>query len=438
MMHHRLKQVFGSVFTRLLVTILAAGLAITVMLIAGFIMIRIHGQEAFERNLRLYAEYLKQDLGDPPDEIQAREIARRSGLVIRFEHPEQRWQTGSLPRSLNLDRAWFHRHSSGLTFGNAKGHHFIRLDHGGGELTFITPGGPRPRELALWLPAALAVAMLTILGLAYFSIRQTLSPLRVLKSGVDQVAEGKLDHRIVENGARELRDLAAAFNAMAARIQQLMRNKEQLLLDVSHELRSPITRMKVQLEFLHGAEARESLRSDLGEMEAMIASLLESARLRHAAAINPTTVDMGDLIRSLLPEFDARPPGIEPGSLSAAPVSADPEKMKTVLRNLIDNAMKHSPADGPAVRLFLQETAATLEIVVEDRGEGIPEADLPHLFNPFYRVDDSRSRKTGGYGLGLSLCEAIVEAHGGSIDLISTLGEGTRARVALPRRTQPG
>ncbi len=433
-MRPRFKQLFGSVFTRLLVTILAAGLAITVMVIAGFIMIRIHSESAFDRNLMLYADYLKQDLGDPPDESRAREIARRSGMVIRFDHPRQTWQTGALPRFFNLDRAWVHHSSDGLTFGNSKGHHFIRLDHAGGKLSFIVPREPRRTELAIGFLVALALAMLTILGIAYFIIRQTLFPLRVLKTGVDEVGEGKLDHRIPEKGASELSDLAVAFNAMAARMQRLIRSKEQLLLDVSHELRSPITRMKVQLEFLDDAEARESLRVDLREMEAMVTALLESARLRHAATtLNQTTVNMGNLVSSLLPEFDSRSPGIDPGSLCAAPVTADPEKMKTVLRNLLDNAMKYTPADGAAVRISLQETPATLDIVVEDGGEGIPEADLPHLFHPFYRVDHSRSRKTGGYGLGLSLCKAIVEAHGGNIELTSTLGEGTRVRVAIPR-----
>jgi signal transduction histidine kinase len=439
MKRHPLKQLFGSVFTRLLVTILAAGLAITFMVIAGFITIRVHSQGAFERNLALYAEYLKQDLGNPPDEIRARDIARRSGMVIRFDHPNQTWQTGQLPRFLNLDRAWVHRHPSGLVFGNSKGHQFIRLPHGGGQLTFIAPRGPRRAALAVWFLAALALGMLAILGLAYFIIRKTLSPLRTLKSGVEEVGAGSLDHRIPAFGAVEFRDLAGAFNAMASRLQRLIRNKEQLLLDVSHELRSPITRMKVQLEFLDDAAARDSLGSDLGDMEAMVTTLLESARLRHAAAsLNPATVDMGRLIRSLLVEFDARPPGIVPGPLSAAPVKADAEKIKTVLRNLLDNALKHTPAEGPAVEISLTQAPDTLDIVVHDHGEGIPEADMPHLFDPFYRVDRSRSRKTGGYGLGLSLCKAIVDAHHGHLDLLSILGEGTRVTVSLPLGNEAG
>ena len=238
--------------------------------------------------------------------------------------------------------------------GNSKGHHFIRLAHGGGVLTFVAPRDVRRGELAIWFLAAMTVAMITILGAVYLFIRKTLNPLHTLKAGVNEVGAGRLDHRIPETGSSELRDLAQAFNSMAERLNRLLHSKEQLLLDVSHELRSPITRLKVQLEFLDDADARESLRSDLAEMEAMVAALLESARLRHtAAALSLKSVNMGDLIRSLVPEFKDRRPGVEPGPLVDTPVNADPEKMRIVLRNLLDNALKHTPEDGPAVSISM-------------------------------------------------------------------------------------
>jgi signal transduction histidine kinase len=430
----RVKRLFSSVFTRLLAVTLAAGLAITVTVIAGFLIIRVHSETAFERNLLLYTEYLVNDLGDPPDENRAREIARRTGLVIRFDHPGHSWQTGPLPRFFNFDRAWVHHHESGMQAGSSKGHHFIRMAHGGGQLTFIATRDIRHGERALWILVGMAAAMIMILGASYFYIRRVLSPLRTLKSGVDEVGAGRLDHRIPEVGHGELRDLARAFNAMTERLARLLRSKEQLLLDVSHELRSPITRLKVQLEFLDDAEARESLRSDLAEMEAMVTTLLESARLRHAAAaMNLETVNMGELIRSLVSEFKDRPPGVALGPIADQLVKADPEKIRIVLRNLLDNGLKHSPEDGSPVSISMTNKPDCLEIVIEDRGEGIPESALPHLFEPFFRPDISRSRKTGGYGLGLSLCKAIMDAHGGSIDLVTKSGEGTRATVTVPR-----
>ncbi len=428
-----LERLFRSVFTRLLVTTLTAGLAITFTVIAGFLVIRYHSETALERNLLLYTEYLVEDLGDPPDEDRAHEIARRTGMVIRFDRPGQSWQTGPAPRFFNLDRAWIHQHASGLQLGSSKGHHFVRLAHGGGDLTFIATRDAHHGEHAIWILAAMALAMGAILGAAYFYMRRLLYPLHTLKAGVDEVGAGRLEHRIPEAGHGELRDLAQAFNAMAERLSRLLHSKEQLLLDVSHELRSPITRLKVQLEFLDDAEARESLRSDVVAMETMVKTLLESARLRHAAAaLNLKAVNLGDLIRSLAADFKDRLPGIALGPLVDDPVAADPGKLRILLRNLLDNGLKHTPSDGPMVSIAMARKPDRLEIVVEDRGEGIPAAALPHLFEPFYRPDVSRSRKTGGYGLGLSLCKAIIEAHGGTIDLVSTLDQGTRVTVGLP------
>ena len=430
---HRLERLFRSVFTRLLLATLAAGLAITFTVITGFLIIRFHSDSAFERNLLLYTEYLVTDLGDPPDENRAREIARRTGMVIRFDHPGHSWQAGRTPRFFNLDRAWIRHHASGLWMGSSKGHHFVRLTHGGGELTFIATRDVHHGENAIWILAAMSAAMCTILGVVYFYIRKILNPLHTLKIGVDEVGAGNLEHRIPEAGNGELRDLAQAFNAMAERLARLLHSKEQLLLDVSHELRSPITRLKVQLEFLDDADARESLRSDAAEMEAMVTTLLESARLRHAAAaLNLKTVNMGDLIRSLISDFKDRLPGVALGPLVGEPVKADPEKMRIVLRNLLDNGLKHTPENGPVVSIAMAQRPDRLEIVVQDRGEGIPASALPHLFEPFYRPDVSRSRKTGGYGLGPSLCKAIIDAHGGSIDLVSTPGAGTQVTVTIP------
>jgi signal transduction histidine kinase len=314
----------------------------------------------------------------------------------------------------------------------SRGYHFIELSHGGGELRFIAPRNAHHGEEAVWILACLGLIVVTLLGAAYVFIRRTLSPLRILKAGVDQVGAGKLDHRIAQTGSSEFRDLAAAFNAMTQQLDRLLNSKEQLLLDVSHELRSPITRMKVQLEFLKDADARHSLSGDLDEMEAMVTNLLESARLRHAAALNPETVAVDALIRSLAADFEEMLPGVVVGSLSNVSVQADPDKIRTVLRNLLDNALKHTSDTGPPVSIAMVESPDTIEIIVEDKGEGIPAAELPYVFEPFYRPDVSRSRKTGGYGLGLSLCKAIMDAHNGDIKIDSTVGEGTRATVRLP------
>jgi signal transduction histidine kinase len=427
-----LKRLFGSVFTRLLATTVIAGFTITIIVVIGFVVIRVHSENSFQRNLQLYAEYLADDVGDPPDPNRAKEIARRTGLVIHFAHPEISWQTAPLPRLLNIERAWIHKLSSGMQMGSSKGQHFIRIAHGGGVLTFVPTRNVHHGEEAIWVLGFTALAMATIFGAAYFYIRKTLNPLHSLKMGVDAVGNGDLHHRIPEAGCTELTELASAYNQMAFQVEQLLASKEQLLLDISHELRSPITRLKVQLTFLTDEEARESLGCDVAEMENMVTSLLESARLRNAAAkLKLQPVDVAEIIQSLKKEFKESRPGVIFGKLVNTKIKADAEKIRMVLRNLLDNAIKHTPEDGDKILVSMEEKKECLRIVVQDQGEGIHEKDLPFLFEPFYRPDRSRSRKTGGYGLGLSLCKAIVDAHGGRIALASTVGKGTRVTVCL-------
>lgn len=433
MHHRRFKRLFHSVFTKLLVIILVAGTAITLTVLVGFALIRIHSLSHLDRNLLLYAEYLTHDLGDPPDLDRAEEIARRTGLAIRFDHPNHGWQTANVTESLHIGRARVRRHDNGIWTGHNRGHLFIRLNHAGGELMFISPREAKSHENAGWFLVSMATVLFAILAAAYFFIRRVLSPLHPLETGVQALAAGRLDHRVAETGADEFRDLAEAFNTMAKRLSEQLTSKEHLLLDMSHELRSPLTRLKVQLEFVPDEEIRESLRADVAEMESMVTAILEEARLRSSSAkLNLEKVELAPLVQSITNEFKDRSPGLVCGVLEKVHVQADREKMRMVLRNLLDNALKHTPKGGDPVAISLAKQKDSVEIVIEDYGEGIPEAALPHIFEPFFRSDSSRSRKTGGYGLGLSLCKAVIDAHKGRIDISSIPGKGTRVLITLP------
>ena len=432
MHRRRFKRLFHSVFTKLLVTILVAGTAISLIVGIGFAFMRFHSLSHLDRNLLLYAEYLVDDLGDPPDYDRAVQIARRTGFTVRFDHPDSGWQTGRIPGSLQFKRARVRSHGNGIWTGQHRGQFFIRLPHGGGELMFITPRRVGDHENAGGVLTLMAAALGAVLAAAYFFIRRVLKPLRTLKTGVRELTAGRLDHRVPQTGSDELRDLAEALNMMAKRLSDLLHSKEHLLLDMSHELRSPLTRIKVQLEFVKDEEIRKTLGADVAEMEAMVTAILEEARLRTAAtALKLETVEIAELIRSVAAELADRSPGIVCDPLTPAEVQADREKLRTVLRNLLDNALKHTPDSGDFVSISMDCRADSIDIVVKDRGEGIPEDALPHLFEPFYRADSSRSRKTGGYGLGLSLCKAIIDAHRGRIAVASNAGRGTTVVVTL-------
>jgi signal transduction histidine kinase len=232
----------------------------------------------------------------------------------------------------------------------------------------------------------------------------------------------------------ELRDLAAAFNDMTERIRDMLRTKEQLLLDVSHELRTPLTRMKVALEFLEGSQAKQSLQVDIEEMEKMVNQILETARRQHKYEnLKKQSTNLAGLLRQTVAAFENRPPGFEMVDLpSEIEAEVDPEQIKTVFENVLSNAVKYSQPDSEPIRVSYKRRKPYAIIRITDFGIGIPQEELSHIFEPFYRVDKSRTKETGGYGLGLSLCKTIMEAHDGRIEVQSRPEEGTTVALFFP------
>jgi signal transduction histidine kinase len=220
---------------------------------------------------------------------------------------------------------------------------------------------------------------------------------------------------------------------MADDIQQMLDAKRQLLLAISHELRSPLTRAKVSVDMLDDGNARQELNRDLDEMEKLIEELLETERLstRHHA-LNRDEVSLNDLIEGVVVTYFEEsevklilPP--EPITLSV-----DVSRLRLLLKNLLQNALRHTSDEAQPPQLSLRQGDKTVSMRVQDFGSGIERQHLPHLTEPFYRVDPARQRETGGYGLGLYLCRMIVEAHGGTLTIQSTLGEGTTVDIELP------
>ena len=283
------------------------------------------------------------------------------------------------------------------------------------------------------------MVLLTLLTLilagAFLSIRWILRPLRWLQEGVQEVGRGNLKHRVPVKRSDELRELAAAFNDMTDRIRDMLHTKEQLMLDVSHELRSPITRMKVALEFLPEGQAKDSLKSDIVEMETMINEILETARMHHMHGnLKRRLINLADLLEGILAEYVNQPPGVQAGDFtSEVSLNVDPDQVKTVFQNILTNAIKFSAPDDKPVMISVKKQTDSTVVRILDHGIGIPPDELPFIFEPFYRVDKSRSQRTGGYGLGLSLCKTIMEAHGGQIEVDSKPGAGTCVSLFFPQ-----
>ncbi len=306
--------------------------------------------------------------------------------------------------------------------------------HGGSRGSeVIGPLASSPVTAHLTILAVLLLILVGLVIVTYLVLRRQLSPLRSLSDGVARLRAGELDVALTADTGDEFGRLTRGFNEMASSVKRMVEARDQLLLDVSHELRSPLTRVRVGLELLPVTAARTALATDVAEMERLIAELLEFERLRHPLATPRTHHDLVPLLRDVVQSFAGRAPGIRlltPTSTLYAP--CDEERIRRVLRNLVENAVQYSLPDSRPVEVRATASEGVVEISVVDDGIGISDEDAPRVFEPFFRADRSRSRRTGGVGLGLSLCRRIAETHGGTIILQPRAGRGASFVLTLP------
>jgi signal transduction histidine kinase len=283
----------------------------------------------------------------------------------------------------------------------------------------------------------LLVMVTLVVGSAFWFLQQQLKPLAWLHSGVDAVARGDFKTRVPVVRNDEIGHVAKAFNEMASRVGEMIDDRERLLADVSHELRSPIARMKVALEFMPEGDKRESLARDMREMENLIAVLLEREELRsRTGRLEGQDMDLEAIAGEVAATFGDQGPGVELISDGAISIHADPALIKLLIQNLVDNAVKFSRADSRPVAVKLECTKDDVTLRVTDDGIGIPDGSDERLFEPFVKLDRARGHRVG-YGIGLNLCQRIVQLHGGTIRLLPREPRGTEAVVTLRRAVTP-
>ncbi|MDH5275364.1 MAG: HAMP domain-containing histidine kinase, partial [Gammaproteobacteria bacterium] len=301
----------------------------------------------------------------------------------------------------------------------------------------IVVASPRIAEIPrpdLTQPAIVLISIIVLVG-CYFAVRWLVRPIKWIQKGTARIGQGDLDYRIRATRRDDLGELAADINHMADDVKDMLEAKQQLLLAISHELRSPLTRAKVALEFLDDCQVKHDLLGDLREMERLIADLLESERMNAGhTTLRRSTVELGAMLQSLVHgEFQDRFEQINL-KLPAEPVvrEVDDVRVRLVAKNLIENALRYTPPDAAPVDVQLEAKPGMVVLRVRDHGPGIPREHLPRVTEPFYRADPARSRSTGGLGLGLYLAKRIAEANRGSLVIESELGQGTLCTVTIP------
>jgi len=282
--------------------------------------------------------------------------------------------------------------------------------------------------------------------LAVFYSRRIVNPVRSLIDAVRGMEKGELDQRVEVSPKDEIGELAQAFNSMSSRLQEQEELRQNMVRDVAHELRTPLSNVRGQLEAIKegllepDSETIDSLYQESLLLNRLIEDL-QALTLAEAGELqlNRGAISLEDIISHVIDSFrgKAEEEGIKLDvEVEDSPlVSADPQRIDQVLRNLMDNALKYTSAGGEislTLRRVSRGGSHCAEVSVADDGSGIPEEELSYVFERFYRVDKSRNRETGGSGLGLTIAKRIVEAHGGEIWAESERGEGSVFRFTIP------
>lgn len=420
-----LLHVRQSVFTKL-VAIMLAMAAILLVLVLAFVVLYL-GPVMNASIDGVVHEYMHTVATTAPTYERAKEIGDRLDVQTRYEGPSGTWATDDNLPTIAEAR----RHERGSFSGR---HYYVTSAPNGGTYLFAWKLSGRMRTAHLVVPGVVLLLIAMVVFAAHGVLKRLLLPLRWLGDGVGRLSEGDLDVAVPTRSGDEFGTLTDAFNRMVGRIKDMIRARDQLLLDVSHELRSPVTRLKVALELVADPDMKARMAADLAEMEIMIGELLELERLRDGRGISTARQDVVSLLDEVARNYDDRPPSVR--VVPTTPeifVDIDRDRMRTVIRNLLENAIKYSLPDSRPVEVSATPNGQNVVIRVSDDGPGIPERDMPNLFEPFFRVDRSRSKKTGGYGLGLSIAKRIVEAHGGTIAAENTGARGASFVVTLPK-----
>ena len=288
------------------------------------------------------------------------------------------------------------------------------------------PGGaPLPRRLS----TNLALLVLLLVIVLYLTARSITRPLSDLARAADSLGrEAHPAPQLAERGARELRDAARAFNTMQDRLHRYLDSRTRVLAAMSHDLKTPLTRLRLQVEALDNAPMQERIGRELDEMESMVREAL--ALFRGLDDGEPAAaVDMNALLEKIREEFRDLGGTVTITGQALRPLVGKPQALKRCLTNLIANAVKF----GTRAEVLIAD-GADLVIRVRDHGPGIPEEQLERVFEPFYRLESSRNRDSGGTGLGLTIARDLAQAHGGSLLLANLAGGGLEATLRLPRR----
>lgn len=404
---------------RLVALFLLLAAASTVVFLGGTRLMFSGGYQVLVKPLLAdYVDRLAGEIGSPPQVARAEALVARLPISVRIDGPQVRW--ASHPEREHEPTARDHDHDPAgiLTRATADGH---RIRFGLGDVNW--------RQRHPWGIALPLGGLLLLTWAAYATVRRLFRPLDDIRTGAQRYGGGDFAQAIPVRRRDELGELATQVNAMAGDLHGMLQSQRALLLAISHELRSPLTRARLNAELTADGPERAALLRDLALMSDLITDLLESERLAAgAAALKREATDLTLLVREVVDgQFADQALQLDlADDLPAVPL--DRPRVAMMVRNLIDNACRHGGGAALPVQVTTRLDGDTVLLTVRDHGPGVPDDQLAKLAQPFYRPDTARTRSAGGTGLGLYLCRLVAQSHGATL-VLRHAGPGLVAEV---------
>ena len=423
-----------TLFVRL-VLILSLGLALAHALSYVLIM-----SERREATVGLMIGYLEQDVASSVALLDRLPAAERAAWLPRLERRTYTFSLGAGDPGRAPDSAHSRRIADAfmdaigkqyqVTAYAAPGHpdrvqaHVILSD--GTPLTIdMRPAG---LPVSNWLPAVLLGQLALLAAFTWAGVRLATRPLAQLADAADRLGPDLKAEPLPESGPQEVTRAARAFNAMQARIAGYMKERTQILAAISHDLQTPITRMRMRADMLDDGVQRDRMNRDLGEMEALVKEGVAYARTLHGTLEAPCRIDADAMLESLVGDYQDAGRAVTLRGKAGASLATRPHALRRILGNLVDNGLKYAGEVDIGIE---RPAAGELVILVRDFGPGIPEDELEKVFEPFYRLEASRNRDTGGTGLGLAIARQLATTLNGALTLSNHPEGGLEARLRI-------
>ena len=432
-------------------------LAIFIVLAAAFIYFATVGirwvfsedelRELISGHLSLHVDYVRADIGDPPRIDRAIAITEQVPVDIRITGGDINWASDpAFPERDELafgasdvfseDPGALLGELTDVEFAITDTHRFLKIDQGDFDIIVSTPKIADTEPGPDLLPIIIGIGLVWLF-IAYLCVSWLFRPIRTIRHGAARIGSGDFDFRIESPRNDQLGDLARDVNKLAQDVRNMLDAKRQLLLGISHELRSPLSRMRLLIEFLEDSERKYDIKAEIDEMEHIISTLLDAERLNTVhVALNRTEVKIPELVEQLVDDFFHRERSrieidIADESLEAY---VDDARLVLIIKNLVSNALRYSNAEDGPVRISARREKGALVVEIRDHGPGFKPEQISSIGEPFYRGDPSRTRETGGSGLGLYLARLVAEAHGGTLKVDETYTDGACLIATVPDR----